>query len=339
MSDIISFQPQRAWDKNGKAVSGALATFFQSGTTEPVTVYSDIGETVPHPSPLVANSRGVFAPVYRGGIALRVVVTDPDGVVLPGYPIDPTITVSAVGSGAGEISFTPTAEIPVTNVQAAIERVQTNSAQAVSPDLTGTPTAPTAAVGTNTTQIATTAFVQANSGLQFIESQDASASATLDFTGFNAALYDAYVFEIANLIPTDDGPVVYMRTSSDGGATYDSGASDYSWSSISFAHAAGPAVTTGGDTDDEKIYLGLGALGNAAGEDGFSATVKVVGPHLAKKTVVAFQGTKFLFNGTTLNLQGGGARLAQTEVDAVRFYLSAGTIASGTITMYGLRNS
>ena len=33
-----------------------------------------------------------------------------------------------------------------------------------SPALTGTPTAPTAAAGTNTTQVATTAFVQANSG-------------------------------------------------------------------------------------------------------------------------------------------------------------------------------
>ena len=36
------------------------------------------------------------------------------------------------------------------------------TAPLASPALTGTPTAPTAAVGTNTTQIATTAFVQAN---------------------------------------------------------------------------------------------------------------------------------------------------------------------------------
>ena len=37
----------------------------------------------------------------------------------------------------------------------------TSRAPLDSPALTGTPTAPTAAVGTNTTQIATTAFVQA----------------------------------------------------------------------------------------------------------------------------------------------------------------------------------
>ena len=39
-----------------------------------------------------------------------------------------------------------------------------NAAPLVSPAFTGTPTAPTATVGTNTTQLATTAFVQASKG-------------------------------------------------------------------------------------------------------------------------------------------------------------------------------
>lgn len=42
-----------------------------------------------------------------------------------------------------------------------VSGLSTNKANLNSPDLTGTPTAPTAAEGTNTTQIATTAFVQA----------------------------------------------------------------------------------------------------------------------------------------------------------------------------------
>ena len=44
----------------------------------------------------------------------------------------------------------------VTSVQSELN----NKAPLASPDLTGTPTAPTASAGTNTTQIATTAFVQ-----------------------------------------------------------------------------------------------------------------------------------------------------------------------------------
>lgn len=42
-----------------------------------------------------------------------------------------------------------------------VDALETSRAPLASPAFTGTPTAPTAAVGTNTTQIATTAFVQA----------------------------------------------------------------------------------------------------------------------------------------------------------------------------------
>lgn len=50
-----------------------------------------------------------------------------------------------------------------------IHPVDTSRAPLASPALTGTPTAPTAADGTNTTQVATTAFVQAQSQVdQFI---------------------------------------------------------------------------------------------------------------------------------------------------------------------------
>lgn len=50
-----------------------------------------------------------------------------------------------------------------------VHPVDTSRAPLASPALTGTPTAPTAADGTNTTQVATTAFVQAQSQVdQFI---------------------------------------------------------------------------------------------------------------------------------------------------------------------------
>jgi hypothetical protein len=53
---------------------------------------------------------------------------------------------------------------PVSAMEAATKQyVDAHSAVPVSAALTGTPTAPTATVGTNTTQIATTAFVLANS--------------------------------------------------------------------------------------------------------------------------------------------------------------------------------
>ena len=52
------------------------------------------------------------------------------------------------------------------------KKINTTVARLISPDFTGHPTAPTAAEGTNTTQIATTAFVQnavSNSGIYWIQ--------------------------------------------------------------------------------------------------------------------------------------------------------------------------
>ena len=126
MSDLISFNPVRALDANGNPVAGAQAFFYTSGTTTPVTVFSDAAETTPHPSPLLADAEGVFPPVFRSGQPLKVDVQTPGGDSLNGFPIDPVLTVPASGSAAGQVSFEPTADIPSVNVQAAIEQVQEN---------------------------------------------------------------------------------------------------------------------------------------------------------------------------------------------------------------------
>lgn len=127
MPTVLSLNTSRAVDVNGFAVPGALATFYRSGTTSEATVYADAECTVPHPSPLAANGAGVFAPVYSDGDGdLKVLITTAEGVALPGYPIDPVIEVSTDITGASSVDFEPTAEIPVTNVQAAIEQVQAN---------------------------------------------------------------------------------------------------------------------------------------------------------------------------------------------------------------------
>jgi hypothetical protein len=164
-------------------------------------------------------------------------------------------------------------------------------------------------------------------GLVFIESQDASASATIDFTSFNAALYDSYVFTLQNVIPATDTASLLMRTSSDGGSSYDSGASDYQ-----YKQTANTRVNA-----SSMLFASL--VGSSAGEDGVSGEVKVFGPHLAKRTMLisslAFTDSSFAL---AENLSSG-VRVSSADVDAVRFYFNSGNITSGTITMYGMRNS
>lgn len=71
-----------------------------------------------------------------------------------------------------------------------------------SPALTGTPTSTTAAAGTNTTQVATTAFVQANRGDKYLTASTTSNSLSLGAKTFEVSAGLAYT-------PTQDITVVY----------------------------------------------------------------------------------------------------------------------------------
>ena len=79
---------------------------------------------------------------------------------------------TAVLPTAAELNF-------VDGVTSAIQTQLNAKAPLASPALTGTPTAPTAAVGTNTTQVATTAFVSANLGLT--ENENRIINGAFDF--------------------------------------------------------------------------------------------------------------------------------------------------------------
>ena len=72
------------------------------------------------------------------------------------------IADSSAAHAASAVASTPAGSLAATDVQAALNELDTEKAPLASPALTGTPTAPTAATATNTTQVATTAYVKAN---------------------------------------------------------------------------------------------------------------------------------------------------------------------------------
>lgn len=116
MSDLLDFSPP---GQVTFSLAGAKARFFDAGTTTPRTVYADEAGTIPHPSPLLADSNGRFAQAFVSGGAVKVVVTQADDST--GYTLDPCIKVAATGSAANSISFTPSVLRPQTNVQDAID--------------------------------------------------------------------------------------------------------------------------------------------------------------------------------------------------------------------------
>lgn len=128
MSELIFPAPLRALDANGNPVAAAEAFFFRTDTTTPLTVYADSAGSTAHPSPLVADANGVFPSIFNtSAFGVKVDVRDPlTDASLPGYPINLAVSSAVTTGAASSISFAPSDGIAETNVQDAIERVQTN---------------------------------------------------------------------------------------------------------------------------------------------------------------------------------------------------------------------
>jgi hypothetical protein len=120
MANQLIFAIPRMTDANGDAASGAQVNFYQTGTTTPVTVYSDVGLSVAHPSPLVADSSGKFAQVFYGGpTEVKAIIKDSDDNTL--LQLDPCPLIVTTSSAAESITFSPVSGNAATDVQEAIE--------------------------------------------------------------------------------------------------------------------------------------------------------------------------------------------------------------------------
>lgn len=179
-------------------------------------------------------------------------------------------------------------------------------------------------------------LVESSGGLVFLASSDFSSDATADFTAFDAGLYDKYVFVLQNVIPATDDVKFYLRTSTDGGSSFDSGASDYR---TSFARAFSGSVFAENNTAGQVSFFGGINIGSDAGESGISGEIHVIAPHLAADTHMTWSLIATAANGTPIFSSGGGMREDASDVDAVRILFSSGNIESGTITMYGMVNA
>jgi len=174
--------------------------------------------------------------------------------------------------------------------------------------------------------------------MSLISSTDISNAATYNFTAMDASSYDSYGFLLQNVTPATDDVKPELRTSSNGGSSYDSGASDYGWMCENWG------VYTNDVSDDSIHFVGSSAgtsynVGSASLEDGMSGWIWLLSPHLAKCTMV--NSTLTYANGTVYAVitTTAGMRWSQADVDAIQFYFSSGNIESGTINAYGLANA
>lgn len=151
---------------------------------------------------------------------------------------------------------------------------------------------------------------------------------TLTFT-FSGS-YRKYRLELENVYCSSDGFMLRMRTSTDGGSTFDSGASNYGYA-YGASGTYGPVSTTGTYIETSTNLVG------SATDEGLWGEIDFYDPlNASLKTFARWQIFGRIFNSAAANIiTGAGYRDSAADVDTVQLYFSTGNFAGGKIRLFG----
>lgn len=154
-------------------------------------------------------------------------------------------------------------------------------------------------------------------------------------SSFASDLYKNYFIQILSMVPATDGAQLYLRTSSDSGSTYDSGASDYQYNEKRCTIVSlSPVLSNNQSASADHIQISA-PVGNASNES-LSGQLTISSPsNSALYTQVAYRCACLTTTGRVTISSGSGARSEAGIIDAFELYFSSGNIASGELVMYG----
>lgn len=211
----------------------------------------------------------------------------------------------ALGSTAAGSTYTPTAPLVSTTVQAAIDELEV--------------------------QIVA---LQAG-GLVLLEQHTANnTSPNLDFTTCFTSTYDDYVLDIVNLLNATDGMGFVLQYSSDGGSTWV--ATGYAWS-YQYLLIGGTSIGVVNSASDTSIRLANANKNTST--SGLNGVVRLFDPlNTAKYKRVMYDLVQVNSGDTNTYTYRGGALLpSATAMNALRLaVVSSGNLTDGTARVYGV---
>lgn len=162
----------------------------------------------------------------------------------------------------------------------------------------------------------------------YISSGTVSAAASLDIADLTTD-FRAYALVFDDLTPATDSVSFSLRTSTDNGSTFTSTAASYGHSRCDTA-----GLVTG--VSDTTIELLTGG-GNLTGEI-IGGLVYILNPMDSGGRTRVLSNINYVdATSTNRHVSGGGNRAAAEANDAIRFFFSAGNIATMNYSFYGIR--
>ena len=178
------------------------------------------------------------------------------------------------------------------------------------------------------------AFEAAAAGGAYTSIANTAITATqyINFTGFASGTYNNYEVWVSNARPSVDSQILALQTSTDGGSTYDAGTS-YTW--VRLANSASGGAASGSGPNETHISLTDG-VGNDTDEN-CSLRLSIYFPEEAQRTAFTWESVSDNTSGAIYSVNGVAERKSAADVDAIRFYWSAGDfVAQGTIQFLGI---
>jgi hypothetical protein len=181
------------------------------------------------------------------------------------------------------------------------------------------------------------------SGWQFISSATASTSASIEFTSGIDSTYDLYMITVIDMVAQTGGTDFSLRSSTDGGSTWDSGATDYLGTVMLGVTAGALTQNASGDRlrlTARTVYLLDNTAANAvSGQIFIYSPSNGSGKTCFSSVMILPQRSGGSGETAFCSVYGGGIRNSAADVDAIQLFISSGNITSGTFALYGLSTS
>ena len=191
-----------------------------------------------------------------------------------------------------------------------------------------------------TTNGSAASWGEAGGAWDLLETITASSSSTVDFTTFSSN-YDQFNVQFLGVVPASNNVRLWLRTSINGGTSYDTGSTDYSYAVASVDTDNNSVLKLSGP-DEARNYidlLGYQATKYTASWGGINGELRLYAPAAAHNTMMTCDLAVVTGDGRVMRTFSGGMRNTASAVNGLRFYMQSGAIASGIFRLYGLKKS
>ncbi len=181
-----------------------------------------------------------------------------------------------------------------------------------------------------------TSLEWADSPVELVSYSEPSNAASVELTTGFSANFDVYEIYY-ELVPATDGGNLHVLFSTDGGASYKTGASDYRYTT--WGKQDNSLAPQAFSTSSPFVLLhASNTVGNATGR-GISGSLRLVRPlSTAMKTFVTFETSLFDPSGNSYHQHGNGSYNTNAAVNALKLVFSSGNM-TGKVQFRRFNNS